>query len=291
MITPLTVNDFGEDDLGLDDILDESRRMTLVRDLEAALPLPPARDPVSPATIASSPKTISSSEATVLARSPDQPGDEHERTPGHKNHPSTSTSTTFDLDELMTPADIRKSFERTVEARRGSQQSDRLIFDSEGNIVEKSSTTSRKHWPTRKHTRNTSIGELASEIMNPRSNLKVPSAQDSTFKRGSIVVGEDEDEMRIREREERAMSFASQISDLSSAMSLDEEEAGTFIPMCLRCRTDSGSSNVCYSGRFCSTSQVETDGVGAGNQSMSSSPWLEGVRVWYCRFATVSLTK
>ena len=78
--------------------------------------------------------------------------------------------------------------------------------------------------------------------------------------------------MRIREREERAMSFASQISDLSSAMSLDEEEAGTFISICLRCRADSDSSDVCYTGRFCSTSQVETDGVGAGNQSMSSGP-------------------
>jgi hypothetical protein len=236
VITPLPVTDFGADDLGLDDILDESRRMSLIRNLEAALPLPPIRDPVSPVTIASSPKTVSSSEATILAQSPGRQEADQERTPGHKNHPSTSTSTTFDLDELMTPADIRKSFERTVEARRGSQQSDKLTFDSEGNIVEKS--ISRKHWPTRKHTRNTSIGELASEIMKPRSGLKVPHAQDNSFKRGSIVIGEDEDEMRIREREERTMSFASQISDLSSAMSLDEEEAGMLVSVCLGSEAD-----------------------------------------------------
>jgi hypothetical protein len=210
--------------------------MSLIRNLEAALPLPPAREPVSPVTIASSPKTVSSSEATILAQSPARQEADQERTPGHKNHPSTSTSTTFDLDELMTPADIRKSFERTVEARRGSQQSDKLTFDSEGNIVEKS--ISRKHWPTRKHTRNTSIGELASEIMNPRSGLKVPHSQDNSFKRGSIVIGEDEDEMRIREREERTMSFASQISDLSSAMSLDEEEAGMLVSVCLGSEAD-----------------------------------------------------
>ena len=220
-ITPLTVRDFGEQELGLDDILDATRRMTLVRDLEAALPLPPARDePVSPETIASSPKTVSSSEATVMGSSPHAT----EEDKGHRNHPSTSTAATFDLDELMTPADIRKSFEKSVGGRRGSQQSDRLSFDAEGNIVD---TSSRRHWPTRKHTRNTSIGERASELFNVNFNKSRTSVQEYCGnKRGSIVEGDPEEDARIREREQRALSFASQISDMSSAMSLDEEEAG-----------------------------------------------------------------
>jgi hypothetical protein len=71
-----------------------------------------------------------------------------------------------------------------------------------------------------------SIGELASEI------LKVKPSEMS--KRESIVVdadvsGEEEDELRYRDREERTMSFASQTSDMSSAMSMDDEEAGTSI--------------------------------------------------------------
>jgi hypothetical protein len=245
-ITPLTVRDFGEDDLGLEDILDSTRRMTLVRDLEAALPLPPARaDQGSPMTIASSPKTVSSSEATVMAASPNSNTNETEDK-GHRNHPSTSTAATFDLDELMTPADIRKSFEKTVGARRGSQQSDKLSFDAEGNIVD---TSSRRHWPTRKHTRNTSIGERASELLNTtinksRTSLNLKPTQEylgqkrGSVDRGSIDIGDEEDEMRIREREERTMSFASQMSDMSSAMSLDEEEAGTSILLFITYGTD-----------------------------------------------------
>jgi hypothetical protein len=221
-LPPLTVRDFGEDDLGLDDILDENRRMTLIRDLAAALPMPPAREePVSPSTIASSPKTVSSSEATVLARSFDSDGKETTTMSDrrHKNHPSTSTATTFDLDELMTPEQIRRSFEN------GIRRSPRLSND--GSESDRSFT--RQHWPTRKHTRHTSmgsIGELASEI------LKVKPSEMS--KRESIVVdadvsGEEEDELRYRDKEERTMSFASQTSDMSSAMSMDDEEAGTSI--------------------------------------------------------------
>jgi hypothetical protein len=69
-----------------------------------------------------------------------------------------------------------------------------------------------------------SIGELAAGIMN--NNLK-PAGQNSS-KRGSMIIDveEDEDEYKIREREARAMSFASQVSDLSSAVSFDDEEAG-----------------------------------------------------------------
>jgi len=220
-ITPLTVRDFGAEELGLDDILDATRRMNLVRDLEAALPLPPARDdPVSPETIASSPKTVSSSEATVMGLSPNASQEDK----GHRNHPSTSTAATFDLDELMTPADIRKSFEKSVGGRRGSQQSDKVSFDSEGNLVD---TSSRRHWPTRKHTRNTSLGERAFEILNVNSDKSRTSVQEYPGnKRGSIVEGDPEEDARIREREQRALSFASQISDMSSAMSIDEEEAG-----------------------------------------------------------------
>jgi len=220
-ITPLTVRDFGDQELGLEDILDATRRMTLIKDLEAALPLPPARDePVSPETIASSPKTVSSSEATVMASSP-HPAEEDK---GHRNHPSTSTAATFDLDELMTPADIRKSFEKSVGGRRGSQQSDKLSFDSVGDIVD---TSSRRHWPTRKHTRNTSIGERASELFNVNLNKSRTSLQEYLGqKRGSIDEGDPEEDARTREREQRALSFASHVSELSSAMSLDEEEAG-----------------------------------------------------------------
>jgi len=222
-ITPLVVRDFGDEDLGLDDILDATRRMTLIRDLEAALPLPPAREPVSPETIASSPKTVSSSEATVIAPSPNVEFGEDR---GHRNHPSTSSAATFDLDELMTPADIRKSFEKTVGARRGSQQSDKISFDSEGNIVDTSSNP-RRHWPTRKHTRNTSLGERASEIFNVNLNKSKTSLQDYlTHRRGSIDEGDAEEDRKIKEKEARALSFASQISDMSSAMSFVDEEAG-----------------------------------------------------------------
>jgi hypothetical protein len=58
------------------------------------------------------------------------------------------------------------------------------------------------------------------------NNLK-PAGQNDA-KRGSMIIDveEDEDEYKIREREARAMSFASQVSDLSSAMSFDDEEAG-----------------------------------------------------------------
>jgi hypothetical protein len=212
--------------------------MTLVRDLELALPLPPARDePVSPETIASSPKTVSSSEATVMAPSPKRTTAENAEDRGHRNHPSTSTAATFDLDELMTPADIRKSFEKAVEARRESSQSDRLSFDVDGNIID---ISSRRHWPTRKHTRNTSIGERASEIMNTAGDrsrtslsLSLRPPQDLLAQnRTSIDEGDDEDEMRLREREERAMSFASQISDMSSLMSHEEEAGKYYISLC-----------------------------------------------------------
>jgi hypothetical protein len=68
-----------------------------------------------------------------------------------------------------------------------------------------------------------SIGELAAGIMN--NNIK-PTGQNDA-KRGSMIIDvEDEDEYKIREREARAMSFASQVSDLSSAVSFDDEEAG-----------------------------------------------------------------
>jgi hypothetical protein len=103
-----------------------------------------------------------------------------------------------------------------MDERRGSSGS--------GTALESDRGFTRHQWPTRKHTRNTSsmgsIGELASDIMN--NKLKIPGQDGS--KRGSIIVDtEDEDELRIREREVRALSFASSIS---SAMSIDEEEAG-----------------------------------------------------------------
>jgi hypothetical protein len=202
--------DLGDDDLGLDDILDEDRRMSLVQGFAAALPLPPAReaksDTSSPPMSSSGTMSAHSSEATVLGAPINL-----EAGSGHRSHPSTSTTfSSPDQDEtVMTPAQLRQS----LEDRRNSRQSDEI-----------ERTFSGQQWPSRGHRRGTSmgsIGELAQDLLNNKQQALVAS------KRNSVVFeAEDEERLKHREREDRTMSFASGVSSLSSAMSLDEEEAG-----------------------------------------------------------------
>lgn len=208
--------DLGDDGLGLDDILDENRRMTLVRGLAAALPLPPAREAISDSDTSSPPMSssgtmsVNSSEATVLGAPITL-----EPSSGHRSHPSTSTTFSgVDQDEtVMTPAQLRQS----LEGRRGSTHSDEIERTFNG-----------QQWPTRGHRRGTSmgsIGELAHDLLHNK--------QPTTFstKRDSVVFEvEDEERVRQREKEARTMSIASGVSSLSSAMSLDEEEAGKSKP-------------------------------------------------------------
>lgn len=220
--------EFGMDDLGLDDILDENRRISLVRNLEASLPLPPVRsapssDPSTSPAARSMTMTISSSEATVLAAPAEIESPHSGSGSGHRHHPSTSTTATADdRDEtVMTPAQLRKSLEtsNSNERRRGSAQSDDSDRGGSGGGFR------RQQWPTRGHHRGASmgsIGELAHDLLNSK-----PNGSTSHSKRASVVL-DDEDEERVRQkvREERTMSFASGVSSLSSAMSIDEEEAG-----------------------------------------------------------------
>lgn len=102
-----------------------------------------------------------------------------------------------------------------------------------------------------------SIGELAHDLLHK------PAAGISMAKRTSVIEDmEDEDQLRRREREERTMSFGSGISSLSSAMSLDDEEAGESSPSG---NDDLGeqmlmvSSYVCCSGRISATAPTEAD--------------------------------
>ena len=203
--------DLGEDDLGLEDILDEDRRMSMLRDLEAALPLPPVREPVSdtssPPTSSSATMSVNSSEATVLGAPINL---EAGSGLGHRSHPSTSTTfSAMEQDEtVMTPAQLRQS----LEGRRSPRQSDEI-----------ERTFSGQQWPSRGHRRGTSmgsIGELAHDMLHNKQSPVLPSKRDSV-----VFEVEDEDRSRHREREARTMSFASGISSVSSAMSLDDEEA------------------------------------------------------------------
>lgn len=248
MLTPaLEALEFGDDSLGLDDILDEDRRISLVRDLEASLPMPPARS--EPSDTSSPTKsvamTISSSEATVLA-APITLG-----SPTHRSHPSTSTSasrSSVDRDEtVLTPSQLRRSLEKPIEARRGSQQSD---------DVER--TFSMQPWPTRGHRRGASmgsIGELAHDMLHKPLTVS---------KRASVVSNlEDEESARRMEREERTMSFASGVSSLSSAMSLDEEEAGEFSDLQSYCPAARSRADICSAHVSCPS------GVTTANQTQA----------------------